>query len=63
MLESRSSSRIKVPQVSLTKSPFWWGARVGLNAREEARDVARRPSAVESMSRLRRIHARLRRSP
>eukprot|EP00974_Lingulodinium_polyedra_P017485 1695330-Lingulodinium_polyedra.AAC.1 len=33
------------------------------NAREQARDAARRPSALESTPRLRRVHARLRRSP
>ena len=50
-------------QTSHAKSAFWWGARIGLNAREEAQNAARKTSAPESMSRLRRIHARLRLSP
>eukprot|EP00975_Prorocentrum_lima_P011081 2354755-Prorocentrum_lima.AAC.2 len=49
--------------MSLAKSPFWRGARIGLNAREEAQDVPQRPTASASMSRLRRVHARLHLSP
>eukprot|EP00974_Lingulodinium_polyedra_P021161 2043724-Lingulodinium_polyedra.AAC.1 len=60
-----NSDRVTVSKCTYAprKSLFWWGARIGLNAREEARNVPQLPPAPESMSRLRRIHARLRLSP
>eukprot|EP00974_Lingulodinium_polyedra_P103836 10050251-Lingulodinium_polyedra.AAC.1 len=54
-----SSDRVAVSKCTYAprESPFWWGARIGLNAREEARNVRQRPPAPESMSRPRRTHA------